>query len=297
MIQPPRIVVLEDILKRRMHGYEYSEDYHKSYYGYLGELQFLREFPVEDKFIQLFNICLEFEGQAFEVERMILTGDKIFAFDVKNYFGTYDYEGMTWRKPGFSLKNPEAQFEVMDETLCKLIKWMETGHKVESKMVFINKGFSINHQVNGMIKYYDISRVMKTVGASAPVGQLEFDMARYFKKNHRPIRLHDRRPNFNFEAVKSGVQCTSCGLEVELDRSKAKTITCKGCLKTKSKVDLVRENLIELEMLLNRPLTLSKSNHWIGRAHRNLTKRVLEKYFNKSDARYYHFEKYYKGLK
>jgi len=38
MIQPPRIVLLEDILKRRLPSYEYSEDYHRSYYGYLGEL-------------------------------------------------------------------------------------------------------------------------------------------------------------------------------------------------------------------------------------------------------------------
>ncbi|WP_414044243.1 nuclease-related domain-containing protein [Macrococcus sp. EM39E] len=297
MIQPPRMVVLEDILKRRLFQYEYSEDYYRSYYGYLGELQFLKEFPVEDKYIQLFNICLEFEGQVFEVDRLILTGEKLFAFDVKNYYGAYVHEGMTWRKAGFSLKNPEGQFEVMDETLMYLIEWMGTRHKVESKMVFINKSFSINQNVNGMVKYYDIGRLMKTVGACASAGQLEYDMARYFKKIHRPIRLHDRRPNFNFEEVKGGVQCTSCGVEIELDRSKAKTITCKGCLKTTSKVDLVRENLIELETLLNRPITLCESNHWIGRAHRNLTKRVLEKYFNKSDDRYYYFEKYYKGLK
>ncbi|MCG7419036.1 NERD domain-containing protein [Macrococcus epidermidis] len=294
MIQPPRIVVLEDILKRRLPSYEYSEDYHRSYYGYLGELQFLNEFPVEDKYIQLFNICIEFEGQSFEVDRMILTGEKIFAFDVKNYFGKFVNEGMVWKKPGFSIKNPEAQFMTMHETLTGLIQWMETGHSVESKMIFINKGFSFQNKVIDMVKYYDIGQVMKSVGECAAAGELESRMASYFNDIHRPISLYDRRPNFNFEKVKRGLQCTKCGLEINIICDKTKAIVCKGCLKRMKKMELIRDNLIELEVLLNRPITTKDAHRWVGRELRNTTYRVLEKYFKKDGEKYFYFTNYYK---
>lgn len=62
-------------------------------------------------------------------------------------------------------------------------------------------------------------------------------------------------------------------------------------------MELVRDNLIELEVLLDRPITLSEANKWIGRAQRNIPKRVLERNFNKCESGYYYFEKYYNGLK
>ncbi|WP_414047521.1 nuclease-related domain-containing protein [Macrococcus equi] len=297
MIQPPRIVVLEDILKRRLNDFEYSEEYHRSYYGYVGEKQFLKEFPIEDKYIQLFNLCIEFNGQSFEIDRLVLTGNKLFAFDVKNYFGSYEYDELIWRKSGFSLKNPQAQFINMHETFSAKIDWMDVGHEVVSKMIFINKGFSINKKIHDMIQYYDIGKIMKEINECEPAGELERDMAAYFKKKHKPIRLHERRPEFNFDDIRIGVQCSSCSLEHEIDQSKKKTIVCKGCLKRMNKVDLIRENLIELEVLLNRPFSITEANRWVGRAHRNRTKFILENNFKKCDRGYYYFENYYKHIK
>ncbi|MGK0554696.1 NERD domain-containing protein [Macrococcus capreoli] len=297
MIQPPRIVVLEDILKRRLPTYEYSEDYHRSYYGYLGEVQFLKEFPVDEAYVQLFNMCIEYDKQRFEIDRLVLTGDKIFAFDVKNYFGNFQYDEYYWKKSGGSIKNPEPQFVTMDSTFSGLIDFMNTGHSVHSNMIFINKGFSIDRKVDGVVKYYDIGRVMKRIGECAPAGSLERKMAHFFTDIHRPIELHQRRPNFNFKKVKSGIQCTRCGLSVTIEADKCKNIVCKGCLKRNTKMELVRENLVELEVLLDRPITLSEANKWIGRAQRNITKHVLERNFNKCERGFYSFEKYYNDLK
>ncbi|RAK49758.1 hypothetical protein BHX94_04900 [Macrococcoides bohemicum] len=113
---------------------------------------------------------------------------------------------------------------------------------------------------------------------------------------YRPISLYDRRPNFNFKDVKRGLQCTECGLEINVICDKTKAIVCKGCLKRMKKVELIRDNLIELEVLLNRPITTKDAHRWVGRELRHTTKRVLEKYFNKVDDRYYYFEKYYNKL-
>lgn len=181
MIQPPRIVILEDILKRRLPGYEYSEDYHRSYYGYLGEVQFLKEFPVGEEYLQLFNICMEYDKQRFEIDRLVLTGDNIFAFDVKNYFGNFQYDDYYWKKPGGLLKNPEPQFVTMDSTFRALVDFMDTGHTIHSHMIFINKGFSLDKNVGGMVKYFGIGRVMKRIGECAPAGKLERKMANFLK--------------------------------------------------------------------------------------------------------------------
>lgn len=44
--------------------------------------------------------------------------------------------------------------------------------------------------------------------------------------------------------------------------------------------------LMELELLLNRGITITEANKWIGRRHRNIVRRVLNKHFVSNDEYY-----------
>lgn len=286
MIRKPEIMLLEESLHRRLGKYAFSEDYHYVQYGYDGEQMFKEKFPLSLSYIQLFNICLKHHQHHFEVDRMIITGESIYAFDVKSYHRTFHNEGGVWRKEGKSIKSPMGQYEQMKEGMQALMHYMGTHHNIVCKMIFIQPSFSIDQREADIVFFKEIKDIMCGIKNEKSVGKLEMEMKQYFEQIQKPISLYKQRPIFNMKDVTPGILCDVCGMKIGLGKGNGMYTKCSCCETRKSKEEWIRFALQEYQILVNRPINYTESVRWIGRAHRNLVKKVLEKHFNCTNGMY-----------
>jgi len=111
------------------------------------------------------------------------------------------------------------------------------------------------------------------------VGKLEMEMKQYFEQIHKPISLYKQRPIFNMKDVTPGILCDVCGMKIDLGKGNGRIVHCQCCTQSKYKEEWILFALEELQILLNRGISKIEATKWIGRSHRNIVKRVLEKYF------------------
>ena len=279
-------MLIEECVYRRMEHYHFSDDYHYSAYGYQGEKLFNDTFPLNDNYIQRFNLTMQHYYHHFEVDRLIITGETIYALDVKGHHRTYKNEGEVWRKDGKTIKSPISQYKQMKEGMESLKQMLGLPHQVVCKMVFIQPGFDIDVKEEGMLLFKDIKYLMKHIHSEHPVGKIELDVLNYFETIQKPISLYERRPEFDMNNIQSGILCEVCGMSITLGDNKDKNVSCIICNQVKTKEEWVYTALMELELLLNRGITITEANKWIGRRHRTNVRRVLNKHFVSNNEYY-----------
>lgn len=278
MLQPPLMMMLEDALKKRIERYVYSDDYHFVSYGFAGEKQFFNTFPIAEHHIELFNVVLKYYGTSFEVDRLVITGETIYAFDIKNHSGQYIVDGETWTKNHKNIKSPVSQFDVLEKGMHHIVSHTDIPHRVVCKMIFINKTFTINRDVHGLVTYFDIHPIMRKMRGELPCGDFETKIKNYLLQLSVPNTLSKQRPQYDITKVRGGVTCLQCEGEMEMPKDERSAI-CSICGSKFKKEKLILQALIEYELLLNRGFTMREAHSWIGRPFRNITKRVIKKHF------------------
>lgn len=286
MLIKPKLMLIEECVYRRMEHYHFSDDYYYSAYGYQGEKLFNDTFPLNDNYIQRFNLTMQHYYHHFEVDRLIITGETIYALDVKGHHRTYKNEREVWRKDGKTIKSPISQYKQMKEGMESLKQMLGLPHQVVCKMVFIQPGFDIDVKEEGVLLFKDIKYLMKHLHSEHPVGKIELDVLNYFETIQKPISLYERRPEFDMNNIQSGILCEVCGMSITLGDNKDKNVSCIICNQVKTKEEWVYTALMELELLLNRGITITEANKWIGRRHRNIVRRVLNKHFVSNNEYY-----------
>lgn len=286
MLRPPRMMILEDVLKKRLKDYSYSEDYYFVSYGFLGEQQFVNTFPIASHHIELFNIVLKYYGTSFEVDRLIITGESIYAFDIKNHSGQYNIDGETWTKHFKTIKSPTTQFDVLEKGMQQIIGGTDIPHQLVCKMIFINKTFTINKDIHGVVTYHEIHPIMRAMRNELPCGDVEHRIKNYFVNLSHPNTLNYKRPQFDITDIAGGVMCMKCEGKFDMERKNSQSTECPNCGHLSKKVDLIKNALVEYELLKDTGFTHKEAHQWIGIEYRNITNRVLKKYFDYKDGFY-----------
>lgn len=67
---------------------------HKGYEGELKSDEWLR--GLTDHWLVLHGLLLEYNGSKFQIDTLIITFEKIYILDIKNYKGDYYQEGDKW---------------------------------------------------------------------------------------------------------------------------------------------------------------------------------------------------------
>ncbi|QIH77645.1 hypothetical protein GTN30_03105 [Macrococcoides canis] len=280
MVKKPKNLILEEALHRRLSHYVFSDDYYYTSIGYEGELLFAQRFPIQNHHIELYNINLHTGAHKFEIDRLIITGESIYAFDVKNYKNKYKSHGKTWNTKLTEISSPEVKFNTIDIAMKQLLFSLNIPHKYATFFAFINRQFYIDIPFKGLITYNEISTIFNKIHSEKPVTDKEKLIRNYFIDAHRPLSFHDKRPNFNIKHVKKGLKCINCNSSNIDMRYSKKTCKCRDCLTKYSKNEMVLNSLLDLDIIIGRPFSIKEAHKWIGTDFRNLTNNVLKDHFN-----------------
>ena len=271
---------------RRLKDYRFSDTYYRIQHGFLGELKFSNIFKVSQDHLELFNINIDIAGYQFEVDRLIITGESIYVFDVKHYALPCRDEVEYWSNKFNSFKSPMPQFRMMKDGFSVYVDYHQLSHRLVCKMVFINEHFYIDRKTEVMLYFKDIAPLFSVIKQERIAGNFERAIQNHLFSLHRPIEQYNLRPLFNIMDVQRGVICEICAKPIDLSNTTKRIVMCDACGNAKTKEKWIQHTLFELALLLNRPFTAKEAYKWTGRSNRHTTKRVLDKYYDKNEENY-----------
>ncbi|WP_158554306.1 nuclease-related domain-containing protein [Macrococcoides goetzii] len=269
-----------------MTDYRFSDAYYRVQHGFLGELKFFNLFKIAQGHLELFNININVDGYQFEVDRLIITGEAIYAFDVKHYSAPCVDESEYWRNKYSSFKSPMSQFTIMKDGLKVYVHYHQLTHRLVCKLVFISEHFYIDRKTDEILYFKDIAPLFRAMKQERVVSAFEFTIQKHLMGLHRPINYYNLRPEFNMDTLRKGIICERCAMQIDFGQSSKRLVCCEACGNAKTKEKWIRQTLTELALLLNRPFSAKEAYKWTGRSNRHITKRVLDKYFEKIDDHY-----------
>lgn len=111
--------------------------------GFTGEKQFdklLVNMP--DEWIILKDLLLEYSNTIFQIDSLLITGDCIYVFEVKNYEGDFYIDQDKWCTTLKSeIKNPLLQLQRCESLLRRLLQDLGFNSPIKSYLIFINPEF------------------------------------------------------------------------------------------------------------------------------------------------------------
>ncbi|MFA1819156.1 nuclease-related domain-containing protein [Virgibacillus oceani] len=195
---------------------------HKQHYanlvkGYEGEKKFdLWTVKLQCDCLILNDLLLEVNNTTFQIDSLIITADRIYFYEVKNYEGDYLYgpeKDEFIKKPQHKIVNPLHQMEKGETLLNQLL--FKNGFKIpiEAAVVFINDEFTLYQAPPQKPVIYpnQIKRYFN---------KLNYLSSKLRKHHHllaeKLMSLHITNPNYKnipsycYEALHKGIFCQGC---------------------------------------------------------------------------------------
>lgn len=213
--KPLILQIMESLHYRTVLSASEIKYYDNQLKGYKGEVQFdtyLENLQINCLVIN--DLLLKDRGRMVQVDSLILTGDTLYLYEIKNYSGSYDYkdDGLH-AQSDFVVTDPFAQIRNSQPLLYNLVRKLGYKIDVHSQVAFINpnfylyqlprdKPFLFASQLN---RHFD-SLEKKQSSIRDTHRQLALQLSAMHIANYRPSDL----PNYHFDTLKKGISCTNC---------------------------------------------------------------------------------------
>ncbi|MDM5226832.1 nuclease-related domain-containing protein [Cytobacillus sp. NJ13] len=200
--------------KMRLHSKDYSHFLNLEK-GLTGEKLFderLGELP--DEWIIINDLLLEYRNTIFQIDSLLITGDCVYIFEVKNYDGDYYIEQDRWYTASNNeVKNPLLQLQRSESLLRRLLQELGCKSPLKALLIFINPEFHLYHSTINFPAIFpaQINRFMdKLKMKSQPPNKIHFKLAETLMSLHLEKTSFDRRPEYTYEGLEKGISCLSC---------------------------------------------------------------------------------------
>jgi hypothetical protein len=109
--------------------------------GFSGEQQFdelLEQSPEE--WIILYDLLFDYSNTLFQIDSLLITGDCIYIFEVKNHEGDFYIEQDRWytTPSKVEVKNPLLQLQRSESLLRRLLQELKVKTPLKALLIFIN---------------------------------------------------------------------------------------------------------------------------------------------------------------
>jgi hypothetical protein len=99
---------------------------------------------LSEDWLIIHDLLLEYKHSKFQIDTLLISQDKIYPLDVKNYEGDYYVEGDKWYTSAKKdVKNPLHQLSRCETLLRALLHDLGYNYPIESYLIFINPEFHL----------------------------------------------------------------------------------------------------------------------------------------------------------
>jgi hypothetical protein len=255
--------------------------------GYLGELSFdsiLDNFIKETNSIHIkdyrFNTNLSSTNRTttsqspeVQIDSLLLTGNSIYTFEVKNYNHDLIYGEEDWAQlNGELLKSPMIQISRQNQELLKLLNNIPDQTKIFSSIVFINPTQTIYNLPFGknILVFSNLKSFLKR---NIKNNRREWgDLLSYFETRRTLKSIYNYKVNINLNTLRPGVFCKEC--YTALSRESKYRYQCKKCLTTIHTLDVIKRLCEEIKIInpewpVNAAIISQLSGGQVSKSHIN----------------------------
>ncbi|MFN7253226.1 MAG: nuclease-related domain-containing protein [Anaerobacillus sp.] len=235
--------------------------------GYLGELAFDGMFDQQESdWLILNDILLEINNSMFQLDKVVITPDITYLFEVKNYEGDYYIEENNWYSLAKTeIKNPILQLQRSQSSLRRLLKQIGYDFSVEAYLIFINPEFHLyNAPLSFPIIYpTQLNRFLNQLKAKKHyIKDKQNKFAEKLLSLHVIDNPYNRLPKYQYENLKKGIICNFCGSYIT-ETTERFYFVCNKCRKKERIENALLRSIDEFRLLFpNEKLTTNKLYDW-----------------------------------
>ncbi|MDF0726024.1 nuclease-related domain-containing protein [Cytobacillus sp. S13-E01] len=206
--------------------------------GFSGEQQFdsLTEKLTED-YIVLNDLLLENNNTVFQIDTLLISKEKIYFFEVKNYEGDFYIESKIWYSiTRTEIKNPLLQLNRSESLLRRLLQDLGWNFTIEPYIVFINPDFYLYQAplnlpiiFPGQIKRFFNNNTNVEL---SKLNDKHLKLAKQLLSCHLENSPYKKIPEYNYDQLHKGIICVNChSLLVDINAAtfKERTLVCSKC--------------------------------------------------------------------
>lgn len=239
------------ILRRRAALNEQEEkEFEKLQGGYLGELDFdklLDEYLSGLDVYHLKDYRIKVDGSEVQIDNLLISGDRIYTFEVKNYYFDLVYGRQSWHfVNGEEFKDLSMQVNKQRQSLQLLLKnggyYSSAENNVMSHLVFINPAQTIYNMPN-LENLIIPSNASKRLSKICKSNYYDQSGLYEFLESQRLVKsFYDILVEINFNELRPGIYCYQCNSTNQLDKIYRNLYKCKNC-KTDYNILQILQNL------------------------------------------------------
>ncbi|KGR79358.1 nuclease-related domain-containing protein [Ureibacillus manganicus] len=217
--KPEELLVLEYLDKRMA-----LPETEKSYYlnlkkGFEGGIMFdSLTGKLETDLLVLNDLLLRHNKTTFQIDTLIISSNKIFFYEIKNYEGDHIYEAdKLYKFPKTEITNPLNQLRRSETLLKQLIFSLGINLPVEGIIVFINPEFTLYQaplncpfllptQLKSYLQKLESSTTSKLTNKHQALAEKLVSLHLLNIKENKYSNL----PSYEFDQVRKGISCEIC---------------------------------------------------------------------------------------
>lgn len=265
---PLDLLIFKVLLARMQLSENEISNYRVRQKGYEGELksdEWLK--GLNDHWLVLHGLLLEYDGSRFQIDTLIITYERIYILDVKNYEGDHYLEGDKWfTKTNPNMKNPLHQLSRCETLFRKLLLDLGYNYPVESYLIFNNPEFHLYiTTINPAIIFpAQLNRFLKKLNTRpVKLNQRHHQLAQKLASFHIVESPYSRVPSYSFDKLKKGNFCLKCSA-LYTDIGKGLFI-CGNCGCIEEVDDAVLRSVKDYMLLFpDRKITVKDIYEWCG---------------------------------
>ena len=222
--------------------------------GFKGEVLFdslLEEFLNVDALI-LNDLMFTEKGSTFQVDSLILTGEKVLLFEVKNYEGNFQFKSHhLLTSSGKEIGNPLNQLDDTSIKMRQLLSKWNVNLTFDPILIFVNPAFTLYNAPSGspIIFPTQIKEQLSRMNRIAlPLSKRHHHFAdKMMEENQEEAAFQRKLPSYTYDLLKKGLWCIECG-SPDLSNTQ-RTISCRACGSKATVVDTVSRQIKDFKLL------------------------------------------------
>ncbi|MCH1624034.1 nuclease-related domain-containing protein [Fredinandcohnia quinoae] len=264
--EPQELIILR-YLQPRMKFTEKEQKYFSQLEkGYQGEILFdARLNDVRNDFLVLNDLLFEIGNSFFQIDSLLITQNKIYLIDVKNYDGDFFIQKGKWYTfSDIEIKDPLIQLTRSESLLRRLFHENGFNLPIEASLIFINSDFYLYQApLNLPITFpTQLNRFFKKLNSiPSKITDRHWKLAEKLKALHLMNNPFTRIPEYTYESLEKGITCVACySFYTDIRNSSFK---CSGCGFVENVELAVLRSIKEFVHLFpNRKIRLNTIHEW-----------------------------------
>ncbi len=232
------------------------------------------------------DLLLQYNNTTFQIDTLIITPDKLYIFEVKNYEGNYFFESdILYKKPKKEIYNPLIQLHRSESLLRQLLQSYGFTIPVQAYVVFVNPAFTLYQAplTKPIIFPTQLHAFFQNLNKStAKLNKKHKVLAEKLVSLHMEESPYSTLPKYKYSDLRKGICCVNCrSLSVNIVGRKC---ICQNCGNEEMVVDAVKRSTDELKLFFPElKITTNIIHDWcqIVESKRRIG-RILDKFYTKN---------------